>query len=784
MSDFEDALPLSGVRVLDATNRLGAYGGRLLADFGADVVKIEPLGGGALRRVPPFVRGREGYSLAFAYLEANKRGLGLDVGAESSRQVLRELAANVDVILLTPTPAEPVVGFDAVETGVDWAPESAVVVVVTPFGATGPLRDWRATHLTSCAMSGLLAQHGPVDGPPVVIPGEQMYAQVGVAVATSVLAALREGGQGGARSREVVDLSAHEVLASNNFDVLAYTGASHIGARFPGGVNEYGGTWECADGQVMFFATNARQWESLLDLLGRPDELADPALSDPKERVSRIAEMIAALGPLIKRMGREDFVARGQELGLPSGLVNSMEEFVNDPQTRSRGFFVPVDLGGEVIEAPGAPYLSTGSLVEQYRIAAPRPGELEVSDLLEEWSGERPTMPAAAPLSKIRVLSFGAALAGAFTASVLADLGADVVKIESPVHPDGVRAVAPPGAKPTVEPSGALTSPNFESFNRSVRSLAMDMRNPAAVELFLRLVESADVVLDNFSPRVMPKWGLGHERLAAANPRLVQLSITGFGHTDGPRSHYVAYGGTVCSFVGLTHMWGYGHQTHFDYVAQSHGVLATLAALSARDRTGEGMFVDLAMIEAGSTLMGPMILDWTVNGHETARPGNVVAGSTWSGVVRCSGVDNWIAIEAESQQDWESLVGTIGHPGPASDSTAFDDALAEWLVDKTAFQAARILQAAGVPAAPVQNAEDLYRDPQLRARRGLIELPHPDLGPIEFIAPVHRLMSAPPVAPTGAPRLGAHGAEILETWLGLDERERDELVRAGSYWTP
>lgn len=792
MAEVRGELPLSGVRVLDAANRLGAFGGRLLADFGADVVKIEPPGGGALRRVPPFAHGRMGRdhvgeSLAFGYFEANKRGIVLDVGAESSREVLRGLAVGADVVLLSPSETEPVVGFGVVEDGVELAPASAIVVVVTPFGATGPLRNWRATHLISCALAGLLIQQGPVEGPPVVIPGEQMYPYVGINVAITVLAALRARDQEPAGIGQVADLSAHEILASTNFDFHTYADVSRIDDYGPVPTNASGGTWECADGEVMFLMASDKQWAGFLELIGRPAELADPVLSHPAVRASRRDEVMAIIRPLIKGMGHEEFVTRGQELGLPTGLVSSIEQFVDDAQPRSRGYFVPLDLGGETAEAPGAPFLSSGWLLEQYRRPAPRLGEFDPSDLIEEWRRDRPATPTGVPLSKIRVLSFGAALSGALTASVLADLGADVVKIESPVSPDGNRRLSSRADGPAIEPSGAQASAKYESFNRSVRSLAMDMRNPGAIELFLRLVRSADVVIDNFSPRVMRKWGLGHERLAAENPRLVQLSITGFGHTEGPRSHYVAYGGTVCAFVGLTRMWGVGHQVHFDYVAQSYAVLAVLAGLSARDRTNRGMFVDLAMIEAGGTLMGPMILDWTVNGQETVRPGNRVAGSVWSGVVRCDGPDGWIAVEAESPRDWRALVG-VHHPesvdGTHGADPAFAAALENWLADKTPLRAARILQRAGVAAAPVQNAEDLYRDPQLRARHGILELRHPDLGPMEYVDSAYRLIPGITAVPVRAPRLGEHCDDILEGWLALGEREREDLRRNGAFGLP
>jgi benzylsuccinate CoA-transferase BbsF subunit len=342
----------------------------------------------------------------------------------------------------------------------------------------------------------------------------------------------------------------------------------------------------------------------------------------------------------------------------------------------------------------------------------------------------------------------------------------------------------------TREPSGADTSAMFANFNRTERSLSMDMKNPAAVELFLRLVRDVDVIVDNFGPQVMDSWGLGYERLAEANPRLVQLSLTGFGHTDGPRSHYLAYGSTVCSFTGLTQAWGYSHGTHFDYICEAYGVMAVLAALSAREATGRGTFLDLAEVEAGAVLMGPMLLDYVVNGRDSAPIGNDVPGSVWSGVLPCRGDDRWVAVEAETPADWAALATAVDRADLADRST--DDAaraeletsLAAWASALTPLQAARRLQTAGVAAAPVQDSEDLFRDPQLRDRGAIVEIPHPDLGPIDFIGPVHHLSKTPPRVTHGAPRLGEHSEEVLRDWLGVDEAGLTDLREAGGYWRP
>ena len=201
----------------------------------------------------------------------------------------------------------------------------------------------------------------------------------------------------------------------------------------------------------------------------------------------------------------------------------------------------------------------------------------------------------------------------------------------------------------------------FANFNRSVRSLALDMKQPESVDLVLRLASVADVVIENYGPDVLERWGIGYEKIAAVNPRIVMLSQTGFGHTEGPRSHYLAYGATIFSFMGLAQIWGRSHGTHLDYPAAAHGLFAILAALAARDRTGQGTHIDQAQIEVAGAIMGPMLLDYLVNGHEPGEdppPGLVV---------RCLGDDGWLAVEPEDDEDWQRPGrGWSARPTPAT----------------------------------------------------------------------------------------------------------------------
>ena len=779
MAGQASELPLDGVRVLDLAGPLGSYCGRLLADAGADVVKVEPPEGDSLRRRPPFAGDRpdpEG-SLSFAYYHANKRGVVLDYRRPEAVAALADLAANADVIVLTPTLREPVAGFEAATGELAWAGRQAVVCCITPYGLTGPYRTWRATHLTSHAMSGLMYVQGRPEGPPVVVPGQQLYDFTGTHAAIAVLTALRARPEVGG---QLIDMSAHEVLSGSCFDLYSYTNAARIGRRRqPAAQYSGGGSWPCRDGVVEFTASTDKHWFALMELLGQPAELADPSWAHPVVRHPYEDKIIEVMRPLIGAMNREEFFARGQQLGLPCTVVNTVGDFVDDQQPRSRGFFVRRELAGlGEFELPGEPFRCTERVLDQYRRPAPRLGETEAAEVARQWRDPAPPAPVPGPLRGIRAISFGTAIAGALSGTALAELGADVIKIESPARPDNLRRLWAPEDPVVHEPSGADTSPMFANFNRTTRSVALDMKEPSSVALFLRLAAAADVIVENYAPGVMQRWGLGYEQIAKANPRIIMLSLTGFGHS-GPRSHYLAYGATVCTFVGLTDAWRYPSGVHFDYLSEAHGVFGVLAALAARDRTGRGTHVDLAEVETAAAVMGPMMLDYVVNGRRSVVQGNQVPGALLSEVVRCRGDDEWLAVEAEDATDWQALARLLRRgdlaeatmPPQEQASAALAAALAAWAAELTAQQAMRMLQRAGLAAGAVQNSEDVIRDPQHRERHFLLEMDHQDLGVAEYAAPPHRLSATPPTVRRPTPRLGEHTVEVLGEWLGMTPDE-------------
>jgi crotonobetainyl-CoA:carnitine CoA-transferase CaiB-like acyl-CoA transferase len=372
----------------------------------------------------------------------------------------------------------------------------------------------------------------------------------------------------------------------------------------------------------------------------------------------------------------------------------------------------------------------------------------------------------------------------------LAELGADVVKVESRERPEALRAYYSVDHPSLFEPSGIQTTVLFTSLTRSMCSLCLEMSTEIGRKLFKELVGQCDVVVENLGPGQMERWGCSFKDLIMYNPKLVMISISGFGRT-GPRSGYRAYGSTIESFVGLISAW-VPDGTHFDFIAGIHGASAVIAALAQVESTGTGTYIDLAQSESGAAVMAPLYLDYLANKKPWHAGPNQVPGSLLSTVVRCAGHDAWMAIELEDAADWADLCGLLERSDLrlksdwASDEERrqLQEAIQQWASELTPFQATFRLQHAGLAAGPVQNTEDLWRDAQLRTRGAIVEVTHPDVPVVELPNSPDRMSETPGRVRLRGPRLGEHSAEIVSTWLGLADEEVHELLKQGAIWYP
>ena len=387
-------------------------------------------------------------------------------------------------------------------------------------------------------------------------------------------------------------------------------------------------------------------------------------------------------------------------------------------------------------------------------------------------------------LNGLRVLDFTWVLAEPYATRLLADVGAEVIKVQSRKTAKGAES----------NPTGY-----FNTWNRNKRSITLDLSCPEAKEIVLRLVKISDAVIENFSPRVKSNWGLDHERLKEINPGLIMVSMSAMGQT-GPWRDFVAFGPALQALSSLTYLTSFEPDSpiglgyaYADPIAGLYAVLAILAALDHRDRTGQGLFIDLSEYEAISTLVGPALLEALVNQKTILPQGNQPdhLHAAPYGCYKCSGVDRWCVIAVFDEKEWQSLCERMGSPDWAREERfstlsqrknhkeELDTFIGQWTARHIPDEVVALLQEAGVPAGVVQNAEDLANDPHLMARHFFVRLKHPVLGEtISDASPIRFQESSTP-GWRAAPLLGEDNRYVLGELLGLTDIEMSSLIKKG-----
>ena len=399
------------------------------------------------------------------------------------------------------------------------------------------------------------------------------------------------------------------------------------------------------------------------------------------------------------------------------------------------------------------------------------------------------------PLAGVRITDFTWIGAGSYATKILADFGAEVIKVESSRRIDSLRMAAP--YKDRIK--GVNRSGYFADRNTSKRSIAIDMKHPKAPDLATRLVAQSDIVANNFTPGVMERFGLGYDAVRRVKPDIIYLSMSMQG-SSGPEHTYLGYGSSMAALTGLHHLTGLpgrepaGTGTNFpDHIPNPcHAAFAVMTALRHRRRTGEGQYIDIAQTEPTIALLGPTLLDLTVNGRVQQPNGNEHAWAAPHGVYPCKGDDRWIAIAVMNDDQWAGLADVLGASGWAGEEALrhgdaryarrrqldvdLATATAQWVAEDLM----QALQARGVPAGVVQTAADVVdRDPQLKHRGHWIKLRHPEMGETIYNAAPMRFSRIPVELKRPAPLLGEHTDEICREWLGLSEDETRRLKEEG-----
>jgi crotonobetainyl-CoA:carnitine CoA-transferase CaiB-like acyl-CoA transferase len=361
--------------VLDVTGRIGAYCSKILADLGADVLKVELPRGDSLRDAPPHRDGRgDGSSgLLFSYYHHNKRGITLDWRHPDAEPLLEELSSSVHVVLASPKgDRQRTVGFVDDPPSLSWVSGDVLTCFITPFGLTGPYREWRATPFTSFAMSGYMHPVGPIEGPPLAMPGQQFTDEAGVWAAFLIQAVLRSPVH--LRS-QVIDHSVHEVGLFYRLGTEPYSLNGGIKTRVTNFGPPPSGIWRCRDGLLDIASHSNHHWDIFVDLVGRPEVLSDSMYRDRRMRIQLFDLLTEIIVDLLSTRSAPEFVEAGQAAGLPCALMQTGAQFVQGEQARARGFFIPSDPGHPgSFDMPGAPFRSSPAMIAHHK-PAPLLGE-------------------------------------------------------------------------------------------------------------------------------------------------------------------------------------------------------------------------------------------------------------------------------------------------------------------------------------------------------------------------------------------------------------------------
>lgn len=721
-----------GLAVLDrSTSLAGAYCTKLLADLGADVVRVEPDGGDAQRD--------DGLNGAmWEYLRTSQRSVSM-IGAASWEH-------NADVVVRdVPGPSD-----------------ALVAVTISALGFGGPDDGWNELGFAEevlQARSGALAGHGHMTAEPLTVAGRIGEYVAGVFAALGAATAWRRASRTG--EPETLDVSTLEAMQLTMLTVPT------LFANFPGGRKAafrfvmIPGNEPCADGNFAGITTNTvAQWKALAHAMGRDDLGDDPELVTMIGRFMRANEVLDALHTWTEAHTAAEIEAACTEARVPVAVVGNGKLLLEWEHLRERKVYVPQP-GREHLR-PRAPFRLHG-VADRVMTRAPKVHEHEAD---APWSPRAPratttttantnTAPSSLPLAGIKVLDFTAFWAGPFATAWLAAMGAEIIKVESVQRPDGMRLA---GSTRHGQPEALECSPLYHASNLNKRGITLDLSRPEGVAIAKQLVAQCDVVAENFTPRVIEDFGLDYPVLRAIKPDIVMLRLPAFGLT-GPWRDRPGFAQTMEQLCGMA--WSTGYEGGppiiaggvVDPLVGAHASLALVAALEHRDRTGEGQLVEVAMVDVATAVTARQVLGYQLTGALGGRRGA-------HGVFRCAGDDQWIAIDEARD------------PMPTDDRAA-------WCATRDKHAAASELAALGIPACAVIPGYESLDDVQLRARGYFEPVTHAVVGeqwfpafPLRFSHGPHTCWHSP------APMLGEHNHEVLCDELGLSDAEYAALEDA------
>ncbi len=800
---------MKGLRVLQIGQSIASsYCTRMFAGTGAEVVLVEPAEGGRMRQVGPFVAGSDRRAL-HEYLQAGKESVVLD-------EALLDTAIAWSDLVVSDCDGDPEATFE-LERRVRRLQPAAVHVAISGFGLTGPLSTWRSSPLIDWAAGGYLYITGAPDREPIQGGGPWASYLTGSTAAIGAQAALFHAGRTGVG--QLVDISAMESVASGHqwsMTLYTHTGAikGRWGTRFGESYHPMS-LYECGDGRwVCIGAPSREQWENFCIATDAVELLADDALYAPGTRFERAAEIDARIADWLSARTASQVVEELQANRVTASEVQDFIEVIDTEQLHLRGFFDHrPDLHPDAL-VPNVPFEFAGI---RSLGAAPELGAETQTFIASIAAAQGRSALPSVDLSTQRVVEFSVAWAGPLTGRYLAELGLQVLKIEHPtarglgtggfsaglargddwewgeLAPAHIRSEVYPDADPGDRPWNRMGV--WNKINRGKQSLCLDAKADGGGEVLHRLIERADVLLNNYSPRGARSLGIDDERLRAINPDIISVAMTGYGET-GPLAAHASYGPILEAFSGFDQATGYADLAPIriglafpDAVGGAHGTFAVLASIWERAATGERVHVDLSQLETLLCYAGELVLAASSAGEPPQPMGNRSLDASPQGVYPTKIADRWVAITVEDDVAWMSLLDAAQIDEPSGwrnlsveqrreQSVEIDKWIGSWTSTAEAMEVASLLQAHHVVACPAFTNADIVDSEQIQQREFMVELDHPDVGPRLFPGSPLRL-SATPVIINRAPSFGEHNTEVLSE-LGYSPEQIGDLLTAGT----
>lgn len=814
---------LGPYKVLDLTDGRGFLSGKIFADLGADVIKVEPPGGDPARKMGPFFARDPDPEKSLFWMSYNsgKRGITLDIHNAEDRELLKELVRQADFLVESFSP-----GFlkdlDLDYSVLEGLNPELIMASITPFGQTGPRAQWKGPDLIPWALGGYMWMTGePGRAPLRISHPPQSYLHASAIAVVGCLMALHYRNLTG--KGQHVDVAAQQCPSWMLTNTYAFWDLQKKILARAGVYRQFGDSmiktvWRCRDGHVSFMfsggeigAKGQRRVVELMERAGMAEDwlkaiewgdlgaLAAPGNEGLFEKVTE------AFSRYFETQTKDELFNAAIKGGIMLAPVNRVSDHFTDPQLRERDYWVDVPHPelGTGIRFPGAPVKMTET---PWRIRGRAPligehnaeilkGQFETrADKLGESGGaeEKETIDLR-PLKGLKVLDFSSTVLGPTTTRYLADHGATVVKVESTVHPETLRMASPfTDEEPNLDNSGY-----FATHNAGKLSITLNMQKPGARAVVEQLIRWADVFLESFAPGVMLKWGLGYKEVRKIKPEIIMASTCLQGQT-GPRSPHRGYGQMASAIAGWFELTGWPdgepvgpYSAYSDFIDWNFLLVSILSALDYRRRTGKGQYIDQSQLESALQFMIPAILEYGVNKNVARRMGNRDPNAAPHGVYRCRGDDRWCAIAVTDEDEWKAFCRVLagaewtGDPrfrtleGRKAHEDELDRRVEEWTMKLDAGEVMNVMQSARVPAGVVQNAQDLFNDPQLRHREHFVRLNHPLMGPYHIATSVFKMSRCQnrPLSP--APLFGEHTQMVMKEFLGMSDDEIADLVVEG-----